>query len=192
MNLCQRFRFALIPQSVQRLSYLRLEAWERKPVSVYVRYKLDYRCGGQISPSGAVCRRSVYICWQNLVLCSNILMCCYLKEDFLLYNKNRYLLVSMACVATKVTIPPSTKKRSEYTKQKHRCLEWKCCNIWDWIRLNLDVVAISLSYQTRLATLLYQAWPPERKTWLSLYFSCLVRLVKVGQVGINSLLRGLC
>ena len=141
MNLCQRFRFALIPQSVQRLLYLRLGAWERKPELVYVRHKSGYRCGEQISPNEAVCRMSVYICWQNLVLCSNILMCCYLKEDFLLYNKNRYLLVSMASVATKATIPPNIKKRSEYIRQKHRCLEWKCCNIWDGIRLNLDVVA---------------------------------------------------
>ena len=79
------------------------------------------------------------------------------KGDFRLLSKNRYFLVSMACVATKATVPPSTKKRSEYIRQKHRCLEYECCNIWDWIRLNLDVVAINLSYQTKLATLLYQA-----------------------------------
>lgn len=150
MNLCQRFRFALILRLVQRLSYLRLRAWERKPVLVCVHHKSDYRCGGQISPNEAVCRMSGYICWLALVLCSNILMCCYLKEDFLLYNKNRYLLVSMVYVATKATILPSTKKRSEYIRQKHRCLEYECCNIWYWIRLNLDVVAISLSYQQSL------------------------------------------
>lgn len=65
----------------------------------------------------------VYICWLALTPCANILMYRCLKADFQLCSKNRYFLVSRTYVATIATIflPPSTKKRSEYIRQKHRC-----------------------------------------------------------------------